>query len=215
MVRHAVTIMALVAGLLLGAPPVAGAETPAPTPQPTASPEPTPSPAPDELVRWALAWRRAAVREWRTWNRARACLGLQRRYFDGPRPERSASAEVWRAAGRDWKHRVRPGGQRTYQDRTRALVRRMRRPGGSGAARWWPLARSVGWPAAQRANLIRCITLESGGRPNASNGYCFGLLQLHRCHGVARPFDPEANLRAGLRLWRASGWRPWTTMRGY
>jgi hypothetical protein len=219
-VVRTLTIMALAAAaslVLLSAPRTAVGETPVPSPLPSSSPDPEPTvtPAGADLVRWALAWRRAAVREWNKWNRARSCLGLPRRYFDGRRPERSAPAEVWREAGREWKHRVRPGGARTYQERTRALVRRMKRPGGSGAARWWPLARWVGWPAAQRANLVRCITLESGGRPDASNGYCFGLMQLHRCHAVASPFDPEANLRGGLRLWRASGWVPWTTMRGY
>jgi len=94
----------------------------------------------------------------------------------------------------------------------KALHYQITHPGGSGAARWLPVAYYVGWPRSQGANLERCIRLESGGNPRATNGTCHGLMQIHECHGVANVFDPAVNLRAGLRLWRAQGWGPWVTM---
>ena len=55
----------------------------------------------------------------------------------------------------------------------------------------------------------------TGGNPsayNASSG-CAGLLQLAPCHYRGRfdPLRPRANLACGLKLWRGSGWQPWTT----
>jgi hypothetical protein len=63
--------------------------------------------------------------------------------------------------------------------------------------------------------LARIIAAESGGNPsayNASSG-CAGLLQLAPCHYRGRfdPLRPRANLACGLKLWRGSGWQPWTT----
>lgn len=211
--------LALVA-LTLSLPPTTAAadEAASPSPEPalSPSPQPTPRPARAEAVRWARHWRRLAVREWRTWNRARECLGLERRPFASPEPPRSASQAEWLAAGRSWKHRVRPGGPWTYQERTHELVRRMKRPGGSGAARWLPLARWAGWPQAEWQRLIVCIRGESGGRPQARGSAGeIGLMQIHPVHRVRNAQDPLVNLKAGLRLWRARGWRPWTVMRAW
>lgn len=191
----------------------AAAETASPSPSPVTSdtpfpsPSPTVTPAPASTVRWALGWRRAAVRRWTTYNQARACLGLEHKLFAAPRPARSADKATWMRAGRRWKAMA-----RSFPERTAYLVYRMKHPGGSGAARWWPLARWVGWPSSQRGNLITCIWRESRGNPRATNGVCDGLLQIHRCHGLEHPFDPACNLACGLRLWRGGGWSAWVTM---
>ena len=94
---------------------------------------------------------------------------------------------------------------------------------GNGVGRWVRLARQVGWPWAQVPSLAYCISGESGGNPAASNGICRGLLQIHECHATAfrtvtglpyfnGVYVPRANLRYGLRLWRAEGWGPWVVM---
>jgi hypothetical protein len=59
------------------------------------------------------------------------------------------------------------------------------------------------------------IDRESGGNPSVFNyegSGCAGLLQLAPCHYSGR-FDPtnaKRNLSYGLRLWRGSGWAPWS-----
>ena len=88
----------------------------------------------------------------------------------------------------------------------------MKHPGGtSNGVRWMPLARWVGWPQYTLGTLAYIIMRESSGRARALNSSsgCAGLLQIHPCHGVANVFDPLVNLKAGLRLYRASGWAPW------
>jgi len=202
----------------------AAAETASPSPttsvttSPTTSPSPTVTPAPASTVRWALGWRRAAVRRWKTYNRARACLGMQQKLFAAPRPPRSADKATWMRAGRRWRSMA-----RSFPERTARLVWRMRHPGGSGAARWWPLARWVGWPSSQRGNVIKCVGGESGGNPRASNGVCRGLMQIHECHAadwlrhIGRSYwrswsDAACNLAYGLVLWLGGGWGPWVTM---
>ena len=169
-------------------------------------------PAPQSTVDWARHWRRITVCEWRKWNRARVCLGMRRQLFASPQPPRRANQAEWLAVGREWKHRVRPGGVRDYQDRTRALVRRMTHPGGSGSARWLPLARYVGWPRSLSSALTLCIRLESGGRPGAQNWRYHGLMQIYR-----GSYTPRSNLAQGYRMWCARGWQPWPPMiaRGY
>lgn len=58
------------------------------------------------------------------------------------------------------------------------------------------------------------IERESGGDPHAANpaSSASGLLQLMSIHWAGRgdPFDPRFNLSYGLRLWRGSGWSPWS-----
>ncbi len=93
-------------------------------------------------------------------------------------------------------------------------------PPGSGAARWWPLARYVGWPASARSTFVYVVNRESHGQPHACNSYsgCYGLLQLHPMHWFGkrrrvkgRPwiFWPVNQLRLGLQLYREAGWQPW------
>jgi hypothetical protein len=40
------------------------------------------------------------------------------------------------------------------------------------------------------------------------------LFQIHRCHHLRNAFNALVNCRYALQLWRALGWKPWTTMRG-
>ena len=93
-------------------------------------------------------------------------------------------------------------------------------PPGHGAARWWPLARYVGWPASARSTFIYVVNRESHGQPHARNPYsgCYGLLQLHpmhwlgkhrRVHGRPWIFWTVNQLRLGLQLYREAGWQPW------
>jgi hypothetical protein len=204
-----VAVVALVLALLCWSGPALTATTPSPSPScsPTASPTAEPR-ASAELVRWALKWRAHAV-GWRAeaaW--ARTCLG-QRTPALKARPARSAPKAAWQAAGRAWKH-----GRARWERLERRAVHRLRCPGGYGAARWWPAARYAGWPAGTRSTLLYGIWRESRGNPRAVNpsSRCAGLLQIHPCHHVANVLDPLCNLRAGLRLYRASGWAPWSVM---
>lgn len=173
-----------------------------------ASAETTGCPAPERVVKLALAKHRAADRAFDRWQRARRCLALDSgRLRVERRPSRDAAASVWLAAMDRWQRQ-----ERDFRHRLARLVDRMRHPGGtSSGVRWLPLARWVGWPASTLSHLAYIIMRESSGRPralNASSG-CAGLLQIHPCHGVANVFDPEVNLRAGLRLYRQCGWSPW------
>jgi len=98
-----------------------------------------------------------------------------------------------------------------------------------GCRHYVDLARQVGWPKSQRANLWRIMERESGPgcNPAAINfadpwGGSYGLLQINlsnlgwakRIGLVNQPADllkPETNLKVGLALWRLYGWRPWGT----
>jgi len=85
---------------------------------------------------------------------------------------------------------------------------------GSGVARWVRLARGTGWPWGQMPTLMMIIDRESGGSPNAKNptSTASGLLQLMSIHwaGKFNPFAPRLNLSYGCKLWRGSGWQPWS-----
>ena len=86
---------------------------------------------------------------------------------------------------------------------------------GSGVGRWTRLARRVGWPWPQFPTLMYVINRESGGNPavyNYQGSGCAGLLQLAPVHYQGRfdPTRPRANLSYGLKLWRGSGWQPWS-----
>lgn len=219
--RVATAVLIILAALVTVAvvgPGVGGAAEPSASPSPSMSPSATPTPeitpAPAATVKWARNWRRIAVSKWKTWNRARVCLGMAKHPFASPQPSRSASKAVWAAAGAKWKHMVRKGGGvRTYQSRTRALVRRMTHPGGSGAARWMPLARLAGWPKSCLPHLTYIIARESGGNPRAKNpaSTASGLLQFLSSwwRGKWNPFDPYQSLRHGYKAWRQVGWQPW------
>jgi hypothetical protein len=84
---------------------------------------------------------------------------------------------------------------------------------GRSTGRWFRLVHTY-WPRSEWPRAMRCIYLESGGHPDAHGPYgSVGLFQLlgYSC----RPWNPETNVRLAAKLWRARGWAPWTTMRGY
>jgi len=73
--------------------------------------------------------------------------------------------------------------------------------------------RYVGWSESTLPNLCYIVNRESSGRARALNpsSGCAGLLQILPSN-VSQPwrlFDPEYNLREGLRLYRVAGWSPW------
>lgn len=185
--------------------------SPSASPSPIPSASPTPAPAGMAVVTWAAKWQRAARRDRAQVVALRRDLG---RPGPGPLPRqplRSASEDVWTVYGHTLKRDARGARREAAADRRRIVA-----PLGSSAARWRPLLLLVGWPAAQLHNAVRCITLESGGRPWATNGFCDGLFQINRCHHLSHAFNALVNCRYALRLWRACGWYPtWTTMPGY
>lgn len=89
------------------------------------------------------------------------------------------------------------------------------------------LARQVGWPKSERAQLHKIMWRESRCNPAAHNkndpwGGSYSLLQINgsnvgwaiRNGWITRRedlFQPRANLRVGLELWRLYGWKPWGT----
>lgn len=163
-------------------------------------------PAPQDTVDWALKWRKIAVRKWETWNVARVAFGMKRISFNSPKPPRRANKAEWFEAGQTWKRSV-----SAYDAKFEKLRYRMLHPSG-GVSRWLPLAHWLGWPKSQAHALTLCMTLESGGRPWADNGPYQGLMQIYQ-----GSFNPESNLRQGLKMWKSRGWQPWPPMtaRGY
>ena len=89
------------------------------------------------------------------------------------------------------------------------------------------LARQVGWPKSERANLKRIMFRESRCYRAAHNprdpwGGSYGLLQINGSNvgwairngwitSKTDLFQPRANLRVALELWKLYGWRPWGT----
>ena len=98
---------------------------------------------------------------------------------------------------------------------------------GHSCKRYVDLARSVGWPKSERANLARIMWRESRCTPTAHNpldphGGSYGLLQINGSNvgwatrsGYIQSRDDlinaRRNLRVGLELWKIYGWRPWGT----
>ena len=98
---------------------------------------------------------------------------------------------------------------------------------GHHCERYVNLARQVGWPKSERANLARIMWRESRCTPTAHNaldpwGGSYGLLQINGSNvGWATRngwinsrtdlTDARRNLRVGLELWKLYGWRPWGT----
>ncbi|MEO1003321.1 MAG: transglycosylase SLT domain-containing protein [Cyanobacteria bacterium J06638_7] len=79
------------------------------------------------------------------------------------------------------------------------------------------------WPQEHLTRAIRVAYLESGLSPTARgcDGDCFGLFQIHynanrrlmAAMGIDTPeelFDPLLNSRVAYRLFRESGWTPWS-----
>lgn len=92
--------------------------------------------------------------------------------------------------------------------------------------RYVDLARTIGWPKSERANIRRIMWRESRCRPTAHNTAdptrygSRGLMQINGTNlgwatrmGYVRNaddlFDPRRNLKVALELWRLYGWRPW------
>lgn len=98
---------------------------------------------------------------------------------------------------------------------------------GHSCKRYVDLARQVGWPKSERANLARIMWRESRCTPSAHNprdpwGGSYGLLQINGSNvGWATRMgyiqartdltDPRRNLKVGLELWKLYGWKPWGT----
>lgn len=201
--------------VIVAGPTVAGSSEPSPSCSPSAPPSPSASPstppaASVSTVRWARHWRRVAGRARTRLSRVRICMGGSAPVRLQKAPKRAASAAEWKRAGRSWRARA-----RDWQAKARAGVAKMRRPGGSGAARWWPAARYCGWPAHLKGWFCYVVWRESNGRPQVVNrcSGCYGLLQLHPCHwgGKGRAWirDPFNQLRLGWKLYRGSGASPW------
>lgn len=87
------------------------------------------------------------------------------------------------------------------------------------------LIRSV-WPDAHEGDAVRVAWCESELRPwivsprNRNGTRDHGVFQLNdggTMQGLgltaAEALEPEANVRAALRLWRARRWRPWSCRR--
>jgi hypothetical protein len=204
---------------------------------------------------WALGWHKQAVKERKQLVRHTDAIGLKRPrrvptirewtfYIcetDKPNLRVDFTAEgmdlataesrcdtvtalmSWRHYGADSKRVA-----KAFRARRIALHQKMTHPGGSGGARWKPLALYVGWTRAEWPTVLYIMaqrggTGESGGSPRAANPkppYCRGLMQLARgwytgvwaIHGQHRafdPFDPEANLRAAEGIHDTEGWGPW------
>lgn len=76
------------------------------------------------------------------------------------------------------------------------------------------------FPAEQVANACRVMMCESGGNPNAKNSgsSASGLFQFldgtwESTTGTpapARAYDPATQVAAAAKLWRSSGWAPWS-----
>lgn len=175
----AVVLIGLVFFVTCGpARPIDSSPSPSPSLTPTTTPTPAVVPASTAVVHWATRWRRAAVRSYRAWSRARLCLGMKHVAFHATKPRRSADKARWLKAGKAW--RAMWSG---YRHRTRLLVRHMTSPGGGGAYRWMPAIRWY-WRGADES-LVRVmahvIWHESSGQRfvwNHGGSGAFGLFQL-------------------------------------
>ena len=153
---------------------------------------------------WSIKWDKLEAKQHKRVAKAERCLN---RYVHKAGKGRSSFAS-YKAWGKYNKRRF-----YNFRDNWWPYLRaRMVRPSGSGAARWWPLARYVGWPTSQRSNFIYCVAHESGGNPSARNpSGASGLMQiLPACRNWR---DPMHNVAHGLRKYKAAGgWSPWVVM---
>jgi hypothetical protein len=149
---------------------------------------------------WALKWQSIESKEFK--KVVRAANALER---SKPSIARKRSDFVsWETYGTYLKRRA-----LNWRDNWMPYYwNKMTRPGGSGAARWWPLAQYLGWPISQKTNWIYCVHHESRGVSNPSNG-C-GLMQV--MPPCANENSPVHNISHGLRKYRISGWQPWSVM---
>lgn len=211
-------VMAVMGGAVLAVlamPVAAPGDTPLVDPSPSVEPTATPAPlapASAATVRHALKQRDRAQRALRLYRRHAACFLLHPKSHVAPRPARGASEAVWLRAGKRWHRQA-----HKFQAAARRLHNRMVDPGGSGATRWMPLARHVGWPSYTLDTLAVIILRESGGRPDAHNqSGASGLMQLMPGWFLGswgmpagNPFDPHYNLDTSFSMWKREGWRPW------
>jgi len=205
-----VTAAVIVMAALLATPDLAANETvvtPTPDPSPvvqTKAKRFDRSPAPASLVAWARAWKRHAVRDLASLNRARACFSLPRLSVSWEEPPRSSWRAPWGQAGERWRDRA-----RDYHDRFAALRWRMSHPGPGGVERWRPLVRWH-WPAHLVERALWVMRLESGGNPLARNpSGAAGLFQLYPA--PAGWANPDTNIwYAYWKKYRPAGsFSPW------
>ena len=210
-VLAALSVALIIVGLSCAGPAMTDpSPSPAPSSTTTVKPSPSPSaiplpPAPSaSLKRWVRHWHSADLRAFRLLRRARACSAqcAPKRPAALPRPIWAATA--WKQAGAQFKAQT-----KRYRCQFKRLRHKMLHPGGSSnGVRWTSLARWVGWPKRALHTLAGVIMNESSGRQNAHNpSGASGLLQLMPCWwaGKFNPYDPEANLREGLSIWRGEG----------
>ena len=151
-------------------------------PDPLPSPVPLPSvtPASPAIVHAALRARHLARSARSRVAFADRCLGLRGPLALKASPARSCGDIEWQAARAAWQAQ-----RKAFNRRTAHLLHLMRNPGGSGAARWWPLCLWTGWEPSLKSWFIAIATRESHGQPHAQNPahpYCYGILQLAREH---------------------------------
>ena len=91
-------------------------------------------------------------------------------------------------------------------------------------AQWHNLAVEQGWPEEELPQLDIVMWRESRCQPDAWNGADAGLMQINQIHsawitefGWKHPedmFQPAKNLHFAYRLWKTSGWKPWSATSG-
>lgn len=179
---------------------------------------PLPAGGDTEWTAWAQKWEHNATRE-----RAKLAKHTRVLSLKAPRPLPTAESFVttatvdgavvtvtdWHAYGQRCKDLTSKWRKRRVQ-----LHHRLTHPGGSGAARWMPLARYVGWPDHALPMLRKVIWRESNGDPSqVTPPYgATGLMQWIRPWWSGQwalpafdPYNPATNLRMGLRLWHMQG----------
>lgn len=210
-----VALLILAAAMVIMGPDAAGADQSAsPSPSPTATTTPEPERASAALVKRALKVRTKAKAARRSLARVRACFDAHPPVRLYPRPK-ARTAEAWERALRRWTHQ-----RDDWKAKVKAGRHAMRHPGGtSNGTRWKPLLRWTSWPEYMLPKITAIIMRESSGRARALNpsSGAAGLLQFmpqwyrgQWGYPVFNPFDPEANLRAGVWLWRHEGLSPWS-----
>ena len=154
--------------------------------------------------------RKAAIRARRALSRVRQCFRDRMPVRVYLVPGRGALVGAWEKARGRWRFQA-----KDWRAKTKAGIAKFRHPGGAGAARWWPAARYCGWPEHLKSWFCYVVWRESSARAhavNASSG-CYGLLQLHPCHGASKGrawiSDVLNQLRLGWKLYRECGASPW------
>ena len=192
----------------------AASTTAAPEPSPSTVPAPPPfvvTPASPAVVHGALRARHLALRARTALSRAEACLGYRVAASVKRAPSRLADSNAWSLARAGWERQ-----RQTFNRRTAHLVHLMRNPGGSGAARWWPLCLWTGWRPSLKSWFIYVCNRESHGQEHAQNpsSGCYGLLQEIGTWWAAKGrrwiADPENQLRLGWHIYCVQGPGAWS-----